>query len=54
MYRAEDNAVQIVIPDTCADIIYYIDYTENTVSGGFCGVNDRSFYVDEGDRKSVV
>lgn len=25
------------------DIIYYIDYTENTVTGGFCGINDCSF-----------
>ena len=40
----EDNNSQIVIPDTCADIIYYIDYTDHTVSGGFCGVNDHSFY----------
>ncbi len=54
MYRAEDNAAQIVIPDTCADIIYYIDYTQNTVSGGFCGVNDRSFYVDEGGKEGHV
>lgn len=46
-----DNAPpEIVIPDTCADIIYRIDYTDNTVSGGFCGVNDRSFYAQEGGK----
>ncbi|MDE7333475.1 MAG: helix-turn-helix domain-containing protein [Lachnospiraceae bacterium] len=45
--RAEEHTDQIVIPDTCADIIYYIDHTKNTVSGGFCGVNDHSFYVQE-------
>lgn len=33
----------IVIPDTCADILYYIDYTDNTVTGSFCGINDTSF-----------
>ena len=43
----KESAFQLVIPDTCADIIYCIDYTENTVSGGFCGVNDRSFYSYE-------
>ncbi len=32
-----------VIPDTCADIIYYIDYTDNTITGRFYGVNDTSF-----------
>ena len=38
-----DNAPELVIPDTCVDIIYNIDYTDNTVTGGFCGVNDCSF-----------
>ena len=41
--QAGDTDVSIVIPDTCVDIIYYIDYTENTVAGGFCGINDASF-----------
>ena len=27
------------------DIIYYIDYTDNIVTGGFCGVNDCSFHA---------
>lgn len=45
--QGTDDTVEIVIPDTCADIIYYIDYTDNTVSGGFCGINDHSFYVQE-------
>lgn len=38
-----DNTPELVIPDTCVDIIYHIDYTDNTVTGGFCGVNDCSF-----------
>lgn len=33
----------LVTPDTCVDIIYNIDYTANTISGGFCGINDVSF-----------
>lgn len=48
---AGDIAAEIVIPDTCADIIYYIDYTDNTVSGGFCGVNDHSFYAHEAGKR---
>lgn len=35
---------EIVIPDTCVDIMYNIDYTQNEITGGFCGVNDRSFF----------
>ncbi len=33
----------LVVPDLCADIIYHIDYSANTVRGNFCAVNDRSF-----------
>lgn len=40
-----DDAPELVIPDSCVDIIYHIDYTNNTVTGGFCGVNDRSFHT---------
>lgn len=41
-----DDAPELVIPDTCVDIIYHIDYTNNTVTGGFCGINDCSFHAD--------
>ena len=27
------------------DIIYHIDYIDNTVTGGFCGINDCSFHA---------
>ena len=47
----------LVIPDTCVDIIYYIDDTANTVTGGFFGINDTSFWhydnADDGHRVSV-
>ncbi len=33
----------IVIPDTCMDIIFHIDYTRNTVGGHFCALDERSF-----------
>lgn len=42
-YFKKDTPENIVIPDTCADIIYYIDYTENKIDGMFCGINDTSF-----------
>lgn len=50
MMRSENDAVtELVIPDTCVDIIYNIDYTNNTVSGGFCGINDCSFRTDNNE-----
>lgn len=45
-----DPLSKLVIPDTCADIIYNIDESANTVSGGFCGVNDCSFYTLEKEK----
>ncbi len=33
----------LVIPDTCMDIIFRANHTDNTVSGGFCGIDDRTF-----------
>lgn len=45
-YDAETEAhSEIVVPDTCVDIIYRVDYTDNTVIARFNGVNDRSFYA---------
>ncbi len=42
--KEEKHAVpSLVIPDTCVDIIYFIDHTDNMVIGGFCGVNDAAF-----------
>lgn len=46
LYKIEnDDVPELVIPDTCVDIIYHIDYTDNIVTGGFCGVNDCSFHA---------
>ncbi len=41
--QQEISSQTAVIPDTCVDIIYHIDYTENTINGNFCGINDTSF-----------
>lgn len=42
-YVKKGNDTGIVVPDTCADIIYWVDYTANRISDGFCGINDVSF-----------
>ena len=33
----------LVIPDTCMDIIFDIDHTDNTVDSGFCAINESAF-----------
>lgn len=51
---SEKGAVAgLVTPDTCADIIYWIDYTSNTVHGGFCGINDVSFSETDNSRTGI-
>ena len=42
---AASSSPGIVTPDTCVDIIYQIDYTANTVTARFNGINDRSFSI---------
>lgn len=36
-------ASAIVIPDTCMDIIFYTDYTDNRLDGCLCVIDERSF-----------
>lgn len=33
----------IVTPDTCVDIIFHVDYTNNRTGGHFCGIDDTAF-----------
>lgn len=45
---------KLVIPDTCMDIIFHINFTENKIDGVFCGINDTSFYAQERARPGTV
>lgn len=45
-----DASFDIIIPDTCVDIIYCIDEAGNMMSSGFNGVNDRSFWIQNGEK----
>lgn len=44
--REKKGAGEIVIPDTCMDIIFDVNFTENRIDSGFCGINDSSFYAE--------
>ncbi|MFZ5966938.1 MAG: helix-turn-helix domain-containing protein [Bacillota bacterium] len=44
----------IIIPDTCMDIIFEIDYLSNEVSSVFCGINDTSFSDFRSNKTAVV
>ncbi|MDE6434824.1 MAG: helix-turn-helix domain-containing protein [Lachnospiraceae bacterium] len=45
----------IVTPDTCVDIIFTVDFTNNRIRGSFCGIDDRTFTTyDANDEEKVV
>ena len=45
----------LVIPDTCMDIIFDMNYSENKIQNKFCGINDMSFYAaGEADPRAVI
>lgn len=39
--EAGASTENVVIPDTCMDVIFTVNYTDNTLSGIFCGIDDR-------------
>lgn len=41
----------IVIPDTCMDIIFTADFTNNSLESRFCGIDDRTFIDYQNYRK---
>ena len=46
------HAPDVVIPDTCMDIIFSVNFTENRLENSFCGINDTSFCAT--DRKTAL
>lgn len=43
-HRPEDRSpAGIVTPDTCVDIIFTVNYTDNCIKSDFCGIDDRTF-----------
>ncbi len=42
-YMKKGNNSRLIIPDTCMDIVFDIDYTDNRISNRFCGIDDASF-----------
>lgn len=41
--QADTDSSGIVIPDTCMDIIFDINYTENNYNGFFCTIDEHSY-----------
>lgn len=50
--REED--MSLVIPDTCMDIIFDVNFTDNYIDSSFCGINDRCFRSEKKIEKNGV
>lgn len=54
-WGAKTESVQgvnrLVIPDTCTDIMFTVDYANNQIRSGFCGIDDRTFIAEGGNGK---
>lgn len=45
----------IITPDTCMDIIFTVDFTDNRIYGKFCGIDDRSYaFYDKNDESRML
>lgn len=45
------ESYRIVIPDTCMDIIFTADYTNNCLESSFCGIDDHPFVNYQNNKK---
>lgn len=52
--KADTPVKGLVIPDTCMDIIFDINYSENRISNGFCGINDSTFETDNSNDSEML
>ena len=47
------NKRSIVIPDTCMDIMFEVDFSKNTIGNGFAGINDTYFETEKPKEKKT-
>lgn len=44
----------VVTPDTCMDIIFHVDFTNNQIHGSFCGIDDRTFFTHNANEEEKL
>lgn len=50
--KSDIPSQSLIIPDTCMDIIFRVNFTENRIDSMFCGIDDRSFSTyDKNDKE---
>lgn len=52
--KTDAMSPELVVPDTCMDIIFHMNYTDNKIGSHFCGINDSAFEAWGNDKEEVV
>lgn len=47
--KADKLVSKLLVPDTCMDVIFRINFTDNKLESYFCGVSDMPFFSDGGE-----
>lgn len=47
MKKTEVPDKDLIVPDTCMDVMFYINYTDNKIESRFSGINDSPFSMEE-------
>lgn len=49
--ESQEDVIGIVTPDTCMDIIFTTDFTNNKIYNKFCGIDDRTIIMHEKNKE---
>lgn len=49
--ESPEDVIGIVTPDTCMDIIFTTDFTNNKIYNRFCGIDDRTIIMHEKNKE---
>lgn len=49
--ESQEDVIGIVTPDTCMDIIFTTDFTNNKIYNRFCGIDDRTIIMHEKNKE---
>lgn len=44
---SDGSITGIITPDTCMDIMFTVDFTNNKIYDSFCGIDDRTFMISD-------
>ena len=44
--QADELVGRLVVPDTCMDVIFRVNFTDNKLECNFCGINDIPLFND--------